>query len=304
MRWQTVRIGGPVGPPGNGPWRDWDDRFVIVPPFLLLTVYSVGIVAAAVLGIWVQRLVALTHARMQVVISFVAGLILGVALLHLIPHSIDQIPGDESSGVATWWVAVGMLLMVFLLRVSRFHQHEAAAGGPPGSQEEVKGSLGWLGVAAGLGVHSLTEGTALGASVRSGLQGGSEGALASLGMFLAIVCHKPLDSFSMLGLMKVGGIGFRTAAGAAIAIALLCPLSAFLAFWGTGLFGPYEGAVTGRVLAFGAGTILSISLSDLLPEIHFHGHDRVLLSASLLVGVLLAYGLRFLEHLPLVELVR
>ena len=36
----------------------------------------------------------------------------------------------------------------------------------------------------------------------------------------------------------------------------------------------------------------------LLPEIHFHGHDRILLTVSLLAGVSLAYGLHLLEHLP------
>ena len=41
---------------------------------------------------------------------------------------------------------------------------------------------------------------------------------------------------------------------------------------------------------------MCISLNDLLPEIHFHGHDRILLTVSLLAGVSLAYGLHLLEH--------
>ena len=38
-----------------------------------------------------------------------------------------------------------------------------------------------------------------------------------------------------------------------------------------------------------------IALSDLLPEVQFHAHDRVPLSLSLLVGLLLAWCIGFFE---------
>ena len=41
-------------------------------------------------------------------------------------------------------------------------------------------------------------------------------------------------------------------------------------------------------MAFSAGIFLCISLGDLLPEVHFHSHDRLQLSGMLLLGVLLA----------------
>jgi len=53
--------------------------------------------------------------------------------------------------------------------------------------------------------------------------------------------------------------------------------------------------VVGSALAFSAGVFLCISLGDLLPEVHFHSHDRFKLTFSFLVGIGLAYGLRFLE---------
>ena len=43
--------------------------------------------------------------------------------------------------------------------------------------------------------------------------------------------------------------------------------------------------VTSKTLAFSAGTFLCIALSDLLPELQFHAHDRWKLSAALLAGV-------------------
>ncbi len=41
---------------------------------------------------------------------------------------------------------------------------------------------------------------------------------------------------------------------------------------------------TAATLAFSAGTFLCIALSDLLPELHFHAHDRFKLSLALLFG--------------------
>jgi zinc and cadmium transporter len=48
-------------------------------------------------------------------------------------------------------------------------------------------------------------------------------------------------------------------------------------------------------LAFSAGTFLCISLSDLLPELQLHRHDRVKLSIALLLGLAVAWGSHRLE---------
>ena len=51
----------------------------------------------------------------------------------------------------------------------------------------------------------------------------------------------------------------------------------------------------GYALAFAAGAFLCIALSDLLPEIHFHSHDRGKLIVSLFIGIGLAYALYYIE---------
>jgi zinc and cadmium transporter len=53
--------------------------------------------------------------------------------------------------------------------------------------------------------------------------------------------------------------------------------------------------IVGCALAFSAGVFVCIALSDLLPEIEFHSHDRVKLSLALLLGVGAAYAIGFLE---------
>ncbi|MFO0957513.1 MAG: ZIP family metal transporter [Isosphaeraceae bacterium] len=65
----------------------------------------------------------------------------------------------------------------------------------------------------------------------------------------------------------------------------MIPLGVILFAVGLNLIGP-EAAHrwTANALAFSAGTFLCIALSDLLPELHFHAHDRVKLSVALLGG--------------------
>ena len=56
-----------------------------------------------------------------------------------------------------------------------------------------------------------------------------------------------------------------------------------------------QNQLTGAALAFSAGTFLFIALSDLLPEVQFHSHDRVPLFLSLVFGVVLMGGIALLE---------
>ena len=75
----------------------------------------------------------------------------------------------------------------------------------------------------------------------------------------------------------------------------MCPLGAAGLYFGLQQFGPAQDVILAAALAFSAGVFLCISLSDLLPEVQFHSHDRARLSLALLVGVALAYGIGYLE---------
>jgi len=55
--------------------------------------------------------------------------------------------------------------------------------------------------------------------------------------------------------------------------------------------------LTGFALAFSAGTFIFIALSDLLPEVQFHRHDRVPLFLTLVGGVLSMGFIAWLESL-------
>jgi zinc and cadmium transporter len=269
-------------------------------PLLILTAYCVAIVAASLLGGWLPSLTRLTHTATQMIMSAVAGLMLGVALYHLLPHAIVQIGGNHAVDTAIAWVMTGLVIMLLLLRSFHFHQHDFSAQENEHHHHEESAKPGvhpmsWMGLALGLGLHTLIDGVALGASVQSGWSHGTTASVAGLGVFLAILLHKPLDALSITSVMVAGGWSSGARNLANLGFALICPLGALLFYWGAGQLGGERDLVIGSALAFSAGVFMCISLSDLLPEVHFHSHDKGKLTLSFLAGIGLAYALGFIE---------
>lgn len=281
---------------------------------LLLLVYSTAIFAVSLLGGKLSAIVTMTHTRTQLVMSLVAGFLLGVAMYHLLLHSLEDIPGPYAGEIAVGCAVLGVIMIIVLLRIFRFHHHEFDQDAVPGTDHQGhhehhghhdhhdhQGAMevnprSVFGVATGLGLHTITEGIALGASMRVGLMHDGGTMLAGLGVFLAIMMHKPLDAYSIIGLMRVSGYKNRACTLTNIGFALLCPLVTVFTFFGVGLLSQLdEMHVIGYVMAFAAGVFLCISLSDLLPEIQFHSHDRGILILAFLIGIGLAYALFHFE---------
>ncbi len=266
---------------------------------VLFIIYSSLIAAASMLGGLLPSLIKLTHTRTQLIMSFVAGLMLGVACYHLIPHSVVSIGGDEAVEKTVWWLMIGLLVMFVLLRTFHFHQHDHSDEHDHHhhhGHEHSHGasSLSWVGVATGLTLHTLIDGVALGAAILADTVKETAG-LFSLGVFVAIVLHKPLDAMSITSLMRISHFSQRKIMLVNAVFATMCPLGALLFFWGIDLVSAQQTLLVGAALAFSAGVFLCISLSDLLPEVQFHSHDSVKLTIALALGVALAYGIGMLE---------
>src|SRR5512137_2722317 len=97
-----------------------DDASSGMTPGALLAGYCLLILLASLAGGWIPLVVRLTHTRLQVATSFVAGLMLGVGLLHLLPHASHQL---RSIDRAAWWLMGGFLVMFFIQRFFHFHHH-------------------------------------------------------------------------------------------------------------------------------------------------------------------------------------
>ena len=289
----------------------------------LLSVYCVVILGASLFGGALPLLVRLTHTRMQLMMSFVAGLMLGVALLHLLPHAVAAFP-HHGLDWAVGWAMVGLLTMFFLIRIFQFHQHgpaehEAAHGREPKRErgqghdhvhehardradghthsDELKlptSPLSWVGLALGLTLHALIDGVALASAVAVESQHAAPPGLFGAGAFLAIALHTPLDSLSISTLMASTGWSSRLRTAIVAGYATMCPLGAVLFTVAAAGLADEHIPVLGAALAFSAGVFLCISLGDLLPEVHFHTHDRLKLSAVLLAGVALAWAIGLL----------
>jgi len=104
---------------------------------------------------------------------------------HL-PYSTVQ-AGSQTTHAHTRANHAAATAMVVLLRAFDYHQHDFSG---EGVQPARTGSV--LGIALGLGLHSVTEGIALGAAMRI-----EEDALPALGVSVAILLHKPLDAYSI-----------------------------------------------------------------------------------------------------------
>lgn len=277
----------------------------------LLIGYCFLIAFASVAGGWLPSLITLTHNRLQLMMSLVGGLMLGIGIFHMLPHAMQEL-NDASRCV--WWLMMGILTMFFLIRAFHFHDHgvaevpsdEQTSAQPDEHHHPHAASHGhelcnhshrisWAGIAVGLSIHTLIDGIALAASVQSDAGHGAILSLFGLGTFLAIVLHKPLDAVSITALMTAGGWSPRSRNFVNAAFAMMCPVGAALFYFGLRQFAGLSNELAGCVLAFSAGVFLCIALSDLLPEMEFHSHNRIPLTIALLAGIFIAWLIGFLE---------
>ncbi|HBU38672.1 MAG TPA: iron permease, partial [Planctomycetaceae bacterium] len=147
----------------------------------------------------------------------------------------------------------------------------------------------------GLGLHSLADGAALAAAVHSDIGHGVTW-LAGLATFLAITLHKPFDAAIISTLMLSSGIPIKTRLTLNFLYALAVPAGAFFFILGINFFGNSQSSLTGASLALAAGAFLCIAAADLLPEVQFHSHDRILLTVALAAGIALAWAVTVLEQ--------
>ena len=135
----------------------------------------------------------------------------------------------------------------------------------------------------GLAIHTIVGGFALASAFA--LDAGRANHGTAIGVLLATLVHKPADALTIVSLMVNAGVSRKLAHLVNLGFSLLLPIGAICFFIGRLSYAAGTAAqFTSSALAFSAGTFLCIALSDLLPELHFHEHDRFKLSAALLAG--------------------
>src|SRR6202142_4426169 len=150
----------------------------------LLAIYCALVLLPSLAGGWLLLIIRPTHSRLQIAISLVAGLMLGIALLHFLPDAARQLHSVDRTAA---WVLGGFLAMFFLQRFFHFHHHDLPEGDPEDCCHDHGGphthdhshtlaeksaqQLSWVGTALGLTLHSLLDGLALAAAVEAGADG-------------------------------------------------------------------------------------------------------------------------------------
>ena len=299
---------------------------------ILLIIYCGLIAVSSLCGGVLPLMIRLTHTRMQVLVSVVGGFMLGVGIFHQLPHAVIVMTtgGKDPSFSIDYcmnWLMFGLLLTFFMLRMFHFHSHGPAEEDGPhghdsahdhdhdhdhghdhvhdhghhssaGTGPTLKGSS-WIGIFLGLSLHTLLDGVALAANVQAdALHDHPHGwifGLLGVGTFLGVALHKPLDSLSITSLMAAEGWSPQVIKLVNLGYALMCPLGAFLFYFGIQQYAGAQSTIVAAALAMSAGVFICISLSDLLPEVQFHSHDRVKLSAALLLGIGAAWVIGLLE---------
>ena len=294
-----------------------------ISPAIALIVSLAVVCAASIAGGAAAIRIRLGHRALQFALSAVAGVMLGVACFHMLPHAF-MARGSAAlathEGIEPVMIAavLGFAVMFVLARFLDHHRHEpvdaAGAGGghscshghhghahpdahASASQSDAGGGAamlgrgGWIGAFAGLGLHSALEGIAIAAAIELGAREG-HGALAGFATVLVVLLHKPFDAMTLSTMLAAAGASSARRHAMNIVFAAIVPLGA-VAF-ALGVRGDSSG-ILGLALAFSAGTFLCIAAADLLPELQFHSHDRLGLTAALVAGLGIAWGIGRLE---------
>ncbi len=267
---------------------------------LILVIQCCVIAGVSLLGGVIPMRFGASHRLMQVALSFVAGVMFGLAVLDLLPealHARSIVEGGDAIRDVALWIIIGFLSIFLLERFVCFHHHDACVSAEADQPTCTRHghAISWIATGLGLSLHGLAAGVALAASVMYGSL--YQQTIPGLALVLAIILHKPFDSLSLIAIMTAAGRSVRARIIANVLFALVTPLGVCIGVMmgiGPGEFAPVWMT---PALGFAVGMFLCIALCDLLPELQFHRHDRVVLSCALVLGLAVAwFATQFHDH--------
>jgi zinc and cadmium transporter len=291
-----------------------------------LAFYSVLILMCSFFGGYIPFLGRVTHSRLQFYLSASAGVMLGAAFFHVMPEAIEY--SKEYFG---WWMALGVVGLFCIERFVAPHSHEMDGNGKHHHDhahhehhhhEELQdlgvpmeGAIahakepraaapaiaGWMAV-LGLTIHTFMNGVGLAGMVQADIDKNAVSAssaalvIPGLAMFFAIFLHKPADALAISTVLSRKGTSRRKIYLVQLGFALMVPVGAVVFMVTRGAIAQsLQSQLIGAALSFSAGTFLFIALSDLLPEVQFHRHDRIPLFLTLVAGIVFMGFIAYLE---------
>lgn len=207
----------------------------------------------------------LTERRLQTLTCVASGLLLGSALLVVLPEGFHMVMDEDGFaysplilGVA---VAAGFVFMLVLESMGLGHAvHEEHHGHQEGHghghvHHPASGSV----MSIGLSMHAIGDGLAIGAATASG-----ETSISLLVAF-GVLVHRVPAALSLGVFSAHETAGRRSIVGGFAFFAFATPVGAFVANL---LLDGADESVIGLVLLFSAGTFIYVTTVDTLPSVH------------------------------------
>jgi ZIP family zinc transporter/zinc and cadmium transporter len=217
-------------------------------------------------------------------VSFSAGVLLGVGFLHIIPEAL------EMTAQAPYYILLTFILFYFLEHhllihaghEEQHHLHLTADDCRDGcsSHPHPLGMVAFVGMA----LHSAIDGMVIG----TGYEVSHDlGILAALG----VIAHEVPEGIAMLAILLHYGWRRRSAIQLTSFVAVATPLAAFATY---ALVRGLTPTVLGALLATAGGSFVYIAASDLIPESH---RSRGLpATVALCLGILVAVAAGAFTH--------
>ncbi|WP_437344537.1 ZIP family metal transporter [Pandoraea communis] len=210
-------------------------------------------------------------------VSFSAGVLLGTALLHLLPESLES---HVDAHVITRWLLGGLLGFFLLEKLSLLrHSHHHEGDGhhhEHGHDAHEAGKGGWM-ILVGSAIHNFADGVVIAAAF---LADPRLGVAATVSITVHEVAHKLGDFMVLLN------AGFKRRK------ALVLTLASSLTALAGGVLGYFMldrlQSLIPYLLALAASSFIYIAVSDLMPQMQRRTSARDALPQILLIAVGLA----------------
>ncbi len=243
-------------------------------PLIFIAAAGLSTILGAIPIITVRQLSHRTH---DTILGFVAGIMLGVAVLGLLVHVAGG-SGEQADVIAVGTV-LGAITIVLLIGLFR---HIPLPMPFIKSKQKMTTSAAFL-LFISLAVHNAPEGLATGIGYSQGM--------TSLGhsIAIAIAAHNIPEGL-LIATAVLGETGSkRLGLGYTVLGGLVEPLIGFIAFFAL-VSSP---AAIGVASGFAAGAMLFVVFFQIVPESHRHGYYGIA-TLALMVGLATAVGIDLL----------
>lgn len=214
-------------------------------------------------------------------ISFAAGVLLGVAFLDLLPEILEEAGEIETPAL----VIVSAIVISFMLErfLWWFHHHRIHSAEHIGENEHPEEgaatSKAYL-LLAGDALHNFVDGVLIAAAFLTDFNLG-------VGVSVGVIAHELPQEIADFGVMLHAGFSKAKTLLLNLAAASTTFLGAILAYF----IAPTIEGVIPMVVSFAMGVFIYIALSDLIPEIHHRSeHQHNFIHFFLFIGGIILIG--------------